>query len=276
MKLATIRTNDTTQCVRVDTDSGVAVEVGQPDVGALLRLPDWPDLAEAAGGREHDAAGLDLAPLIVRPDKIVCVGLNYRSHILETGNQLPQHPALFAKYSRALIGAHDDIALPSGSIAVDWEAELAVIIGRPVRHAGPEEARSAIAGYSVLNDVSVRDWQFRTSEWLQGKTFEGTTPLGPWLETDAGGDGRPQLDIECVVDGEVMQSANTGDLVFGPVDLVCYISSIVTLDPGDVISTGTPGGVGSVRNPPRFLQPGAVVETRIAGIGECRNVCRAS
>jgi acylpyruvate hydrolase len=156
-----------------------------------------------------------------------------------------RHP-IFAKYRGSLIGAHDDIVLPSVSTMVDWEAELAVIIGTQVRHARRAEAGAAIAGYSVLNDVSMRDWQNRTLQFLQGKTFESSTPLGPWLVTpdEPGAEPGPDQHIGCSVDGEVMQASDTGELVFDAPTLVSYLSTIITLLPGDVIATGTPGGVG--------------------------------
>jgi acylpyruvate hydrolase len=271
MRLATIRTQDGTRAVRLE--GGTAVEVGAPDVGALLGRPDWQSFAATATGAEHDAASLDYAPLVPRPDKIICVGLNYRNHILEMGRELPEHPTLFAKYTSALIGARDDVVLPRVSEKVDWEAELAVVVGAPARYVSVDDARRAIAGYAVCNDVSVRDYQNRTLQWLQGKTFESTTPLGPDLVTldELGDEG---YEITCSVNGAQMQKAMTSDLVFPPAALVSYVSEIVTLVPGDVISTGTPGGVGHARTPPHYLRDGDTVVTRIAGIGECRNRCR--
>lgn len=272
MRLATIRTAAGTRAVRVD--EGTAVETGDVDLRALLEQPDWAERAAAADGPTHAVADLDYAPLIPVPEKIICVGLNYRDHVREMGHDMPEHPTLFAKYAPALIGAHDDIVLPSVSDKVDWEAELVVVIGRPVRHATPADAAAAIAGYSVLNDVSVRDYQRRTSQFLQGKTFECSTPLGPWLVTpDELPDGG--WDISTTLDGETMQHSNTGELVFTPIDLIGYLSAIITLNPGDVIATGTPGGVGHARKPPRYLTDGATVVTSVAGVGELRNVARA-
>jgi acylpyruvate hydrolase len=272
VRLATIRTAAGTRAVRVDGPQ--AVETGDADVRALLERPDWPAHAAAAAGPVHAVDGLDLAPLVPAPEKILCVGQNYADHIAEMGHQPPAYPTIFAKFAPALVGAHDDIVLPSVSQAVDYEAELTVVIGRPVRHATPEQARAAIAGYTVMNDVSVRDWQMRTSQFLQGKTFEATTPLGPYLVTpDELPDGG--WEISTVIDGETRQHSTTDQLVFGVLDLVGYLSTVVTLRPGDVIATGTPGGVGHARKPPRYLTDGATVVTAIAGVGECRNTCLA-
>jgi acylpyruvate hydrolase len=271
MKLATIREGGRTVAVRIDGEEAVVLDA--PDVGAVLRRPDWRSWAADAGGSRRPVDGLDFAPVVVAPDKIVCVGLNYRNHILEMGRELPPYPTLFAKYRLALIGARDPILLPAVSERVDWEAELGVIISAPARHVAVDDAAGAIAGFSVLNDVSVRDFQNRTLQWLQGKTFESTTPLGPYLVTADESPG-PSREIVCEVDGELMQKADTADLVFDPAALVAYISQIVTLEPGDVIATGTPGGVGTARTPPRYLAEGETVVTRIAGLGECRNRCR--
>jgi acylpyruvate hydrolase len=276
VKLTTLRTPDGTRAARVD--GGTAVEIDAPDLGALLAEPAWRERAAAADGARHDLAGADLAPLVPRPGKILCVGLNYRTHILEMGRELPEHPTLFAKFAEALVGPHDPVALDPASEAVDWEAELAVVVGAPVRRASEAEAEAAIAGFAVLNDVTMRDWQYRTLQWLQGKTFEATTPFGPQLVTpdELPGGVRPALDLTCAVDGETVQTANTSDLVFDPVALVAYISRIVTLNPGDVIATGTPGGVGHARKPPRYLGDGAVLTTEIEGLGSQRNTARAA
>jgi acylpyruvate hydrolase len=272
MRLATIRTATGTRAVRLD--GAQAVETGDADLRALLERPDWPAHAAAAAGPVHGLDGLDYAPLVPAPEKILCVGQNYADHIAEMGNTPPAFPTIFAKFAPSLVGAYDDIVLPPESDKVDYEAELAVVIGRPVRRATAAQAEAAIAGYTVLNDVSARDWQFRTSQYLQGKTFERSTPLGPWLvtpdELPAGG-----WAISTVVDGETRQDSTTDELVFGVVELIEYLSTVLTLNPGDVIATGTPGGVGHGRKPPRYLTDGAVVVTAIAGIGELRNTCRA-
>ncbi|MET9242234.1 fumarylacetoacetate hydrolase family protein [Nonomuraea sp. NPDC003709] len=271
MRLATLRLPHRTTAARIDGD--LAVEVGAPDVGALLADPRWREVAAAADGPRHPLSTADLAPVVPRPGKIVCVGLNYRNHILEMGRELPEHPTLFAKFAEALVGPYDDIALPAVSDAVDWEAELAVIIGTAARNVSPEQAAASIAGYSVINDVTARDYQYRTLQWLQGKTFESSTPFGPYLVTPDELEG-VTMTMQCEVDGEVVQETDTSDLVFGPAELISYVSRIITLQPGDVIATGTPGGVGHARKPPRYLADGNKVVTRIAGLGELVNVAR--
>ena len=268
MRLGTIRTVSGTSAVRIDGDR--AIEIGASDVGTLLAAGDWRALAGSADGPRHRITDLSYAPVVPRPGKIICVGLNYRSHIIEMGRDLPEYPTLFAKYPEALIGAFDPLTLPAESDQVDWEAEMAVVVGRRVRQADAARASEAIAGYSIINDVTMRDWQYRTTEWLQGKTFEATTPFGPHLVTPD--EIAPDAKISCLVDAEVVQDSTIADLLFGPVDLVRYISTILTLDPGDVIATGTMGGVGHARTPPRYLQNGQTLVARIEGIGETVNL----
>ncbi len=272
MRFASVRSPSGGFAVRLD--GSVAVRLPFSDVGAMLAAG-----AEVAGGREVGvdeeipAAGLDLAPVVPDPPRIFCVGLNYRAHILEMKRELPQYPTLFAKFAAALVGSGDEITLPRDSASVDWEAELAVVVGRAGRHLTEAEAVEAIAGYAVVNDVTARDFQNRTPQWLQGKTFEGTCPLGPVLVTPDEVDHARDLEITCEVDGEVVQRARTSDLLFSPAALVSYVSRLLTLRPGDVVCTGTPGGVGAGMDPPRFLQDGCVVRTAIEGIGELVNVC---
>jgi acylpyruvate hydrolase len=217
----------------------------------------------------------DLAPVVTRPSKIICLGLNYKAHIEEMQGELPSYPTLFAKFATALTGPRDPIVLPKASKAVDWEAELGFVIGRRVRNASLVEALEAIAGYTIVNDVSMRDWQWRTSEWLQGKTWECCTPVGPALVSPEEVDHAADLLLRCEVDGAVMQEARTSDLLFKPAEIVQYVSEILTLDPGDLISTGTPAGVGAGRQPPVFLRPGNVMRTSIEGLGELVNECVA-
>ncbi|TRV75764.1 fumarylacetoacetate hydrolase family protein [Streptomyces sp. 130] len=270
MKLATLRTADGTRAVRVDGDT--LVDLGYADLGALFAEDDWQGRAAAASGTAYPVDGADFAPVVPNPSKIVCVGHNYTNHIKEMGRELPSHPTLFPKFADTLIGANDDIAKPAETDALDWEVELAVVIGKQVRRADEQQAADAIAGFTVMNDISLRDWQFRTIEWTQGKIWEATTPVGPYVVTpDEVGGVRPALEVKTVVDGEAVQGDDTGTLLFDPVFLVRYISTVITLRPGDIIATGTPAGVGNARDPKVFLLPGQTVVTEIAGLGACSN-----
>jgi 2-keto-4-pentenoate hydratase/2-oxohepta-3-ene-1,7-dioic acid hydratase in catechol pathway len=273
VRLATVRTPSGTRAVRVD--GGALFDLGVDDVGALLADPDWSSKAAAAETPfDSGSDSPQYAPVILAPSKIVCVGLNYRNHIQEMGRDLPEYPTLFAKFADCLLGANDDIQRPPETKEFDWEAELAVIIGRRVRRASGTAAEEAIAGFAVLNDITCRDWQFRTREWLQGKAWDSSTPLGPHLVTPdvLPGGVRPTLDVRLTIEGETMQEDNTGDLLFDPVALVEYVSTMVRLNPGDIIATGTPGGVGHARTPARNLVGGEKVVTEIEGLGTLENL----
>jgi acylpyruvate hydrolase len=270
MRLATVRNGDGTRAARVDGDE-------------LVRLP-FADVVEALGssddlgavdGERSALADATLAPVVPHPEKIVCVGLNYAKHAAEAGLDVPSHPPLFAKYARSLIGAGEDIVLPANSDKVDWEVELGVVIGRPARHVSVADALDYVAGYTIVNDVSMRDWQKRTSQFLQGKTFEASSPAGPWLVTADEVPDPQALEMRCSVDDELMQQTSTSDMVFSVAEVIAYISEIITLVPGDLIATGTPSGIGSARRPQVFLQDGNVLISEIDGIGEMRNTCRA-
>lgn len=276
MRLATIRADGGFRAVKVAGD--VLTDLCAAGLGEFLAMPDWRERAEAASATHPTAvnyplSGADFAPLVPNPSKVVCVGLNYRNHIQEMGRELPEYPTIFAKFADTLIGAHDDLAKPPETDKWDWEAELAIVIGRPVRRAAGSDAAAAIAGFTVLNDLSARDWQARTGEWLQGKAWHASTPVGPFLVTpdELPGGTSPRLTISLTVDGETMQRDSTADLLFGPVKLVEYISTITRLNPGDIIATGTPGGVGQGRKPPRFLVGGETVTAAIEGLGQTVN-----
>ena len=269
MRLTTLRTPDGTSAARVE--GGDALLLPYPDIGAMLADPDW---TTAAAGAEAPRPLTDhsLATLVPRPNKIICLGLNYATHIAEMGRPTPAHPTLFAKFDGSLIGAHDDIHMPAVSDDLDWEAELGVVIGRAGRSIAPADALDHVGGYTVVNDITVRDWQHRTREFLSGKTFEATTPVGPALVTpDELPPGASGLEIRCLVDGHVMQESNTADLLFDVAATISYVSTIITLLPGDLIATGTPGGVGAGRDPQVFLTEGQQVETVIEGVGTLRN-----
>lgn len=268
MRLATIRLDHATMAVRVDNETTGTVIDGYADLSQLLADPQWRTVAADAVGDRVDLGSADYAPVVPRPGKIVCVGLNYRSHIAEMGRELPEYPTLFTKFAEALTGPYDDVVVPAYAASqLDWEAELAVVIGSMARRVSAEDADRYIAGYSVINDYTMRDYQYRTLQWDQGKTFEATSGFGPFLDTDY------QLgsSIQTRLEGEVMQKATTDDLVFTPAQLIEYISHIVPLQPGDVIITGTTGGVGHARKPARYLQDGETVEVTIEGLGTVRN-----
>ncbi len=273
MRLTTMRTGSGTAAGRVEGEE--VVELPYPDVGALVASPDWRTRAGEWDGRRRSLGDIALAPLVLQPPKIICVGLNYRSHILEMGRELPAHPTLFAKYSNALLGPTDDLVLPAVSEQVDWEVELGVVLGAPGRRLSAEAALGIIAGFTVVNDVSMRDWQWRTDEWLQGKTFEASTPVGPVLVTPDEVDHARDLALTCSVDGTVMQSSRTSDLLFSPAEIVAYVSQFTSLQAGDLLATGTPGGVGAGRAPQVFLRCGQVVRATVEGIGSLVNTCVA-
>ena len=211
-----------------------------------------------------------LGPPIPDPDKIICLGLNYRRHAEEAGLSIPTVPILFAKYRNALSGPTSPIILPSMSEEIDYEGELAVVVGKRCRGISAKEALKYVAGYMALNDVSARDLQFRTGQWLSGKTLDTFAPCGPALVINEIGD--PQsLNISTRVNSQTLQQGNTCNMIFSVAETVSYISQLMTLEPGDIIATGTPEGVGFKRNPPIFLHHGDVVEVEIEGIGTLRN-----
>ncbi|GAA3583311.1 fumarylacetoacetate hydrolase family protein [Klugiella xanthotipulae] len=243
-------------------------------VSELLLDPQWRDRATTAAGRTEPLPHPEFATVVPSPGKIFCCGLNYSEHIRETGRAIPEYPTLFAKFADTLCGPEADILLTGDSTRVDWEAELAVVIGATIYRGDEAEASRAIAGYTVANDVSMRDWQHRTLQWLQGKAFDASTPLGPVLVTADAVDPAAGLDITCQVNGVTVQHGNTATLVFSAAALVSYISQFSTLRPGDVVLTGTPGGVGMAMQPPQFLTEGDVLTTTIEGIGTMTNRIR--
>ncbi|MEX5301899.1 fumarylacetoacetate hydrolase family protein [Kocuria sabuli] len=269
MKLATLRTGTTTTAARLDGNTFTEID-GYADLGALLADENWQQIAADASGPQHPAASAELETVVVDPSKILCVGLNYRSHIQEMGRELPGYPTVFAKFTDTLTGPHDAIEAVAEDTQLDWEGELVVVVGKRAHKVDEEDAGRYIAGYSVANDISMREWQFRTKEWLQGKIWARSTPVGPVMVTaDEFDPGAATLRTR--VNGETMQEHSTGDLLFSPEHLVSYFSTILPLHPGDIILTGTPGGVGRARNPQVFLTSGDVVEVEIDGIGALTN-----
>jgi 2-keto-4-pentenoate hydratase/2-oxohepta-3-ene-1,7-dioic acid hydratase in catechol pathway len=220
------------------------------------------------------AAGqVELLPPVPDPPKILCIGLNYRDHAKENNRAIPTEPVLFAKFHNTLIGPDDPIRLPKVSQKVDYEAELVVVIGKRGRDITKDRAMEHVAGYTIGHDVSARDWQFKGEEkqWVIGKTFDTFAPTGPHLITADEVPDPHNLDIKLRLNGEVMQNSNTREFIFRVPDLIAYLSQAVTLEPGDLIFTGTPPGVGVARKPPVFLKPGDVAEVEIEGLGVLRN-----
>ncbi|MGQ4430825.1 fumarylacetoacetate hydrolase family protein [Streptomyces sp. SAS_260] len=265
MKLATVAHGGRTTAAVLDGDRWRALPAD--DLSALLTTTATDRIPDLAG------AGLPGATPVLplpSPRKVVCCGLNYADHITEMGRELPAHPTLFAKFADTLTGPEDDLVLPPG-VDVDWEAELAVVVGTEIRDADLDTAERAIAGYTIANDISVRDWQKRTLQWFQGKAWDRTTPLGPVVVTPDELDPVAGVDVICRIDGVERQRGNTRTLVFDAADLLAYVSTFTVLRPGDLVLTGTPGGVGSGMTPPVFLADGDLVETEIPGIGTLRN-----
>jgi 2-keto-4-pentenoate hydratase/2-oxohepta-3-ene-1,7-dioic acid hydratase in catechol pathway len=228
-------------------------------------------VSKPPAGSTFPLASVRLLAPVPRPPKLICIGLNYRDHAAEARQEIPKVPTIFAKFSNVVIGPDQPIVLPKISRKPDYEAEFMFIIGAGGRHIAAEDWQRHVFGYTVFNDVSARDFQSVTSQWMIGKTFDTFAPMGPYLVSADEVPDPHALDISLSIGGEVLQHSNTRELIFKVPDLVAYLSSVVTLEPGDVVATGTPGGVGFARKPPRYLQPGDEVIIRIEGIGELRN-----
>lgn len=219
----------------------------------------------------HKLSDVKLLAPIPKPRKLICVGLNYRDHAAETNTPIPNVPTIFNKFATAVIGPGDSIVLPKVSKMPDFEAEFAFVIGKGGRHIKAEDWRQHMFGYTIVNDVTGRDYQRATSQWLMGKTFDTFAPMGPWIVTADEIPDPHALDIQLEINGEVMQNSNTRELIFKIPELVAFLSSVFTLEPGDIVSTGTPAGVGVARTPQRFLKPNEIVTVRIPAIGELTN-----
>jgi acylpyruvate hydrolase len=266
---------------------GIAANDGSGWHGVTERESGFPGtLPELiARGADLSRAGRDLLPMqaidlsavrilppVPRPPKILCVGLNYDDHLEESGLKKPVYPEIFARFATSLIAHGEPIRQPPESLTLDYEAELAVVIGRGGRRIERDKALDHVAGYSLFNDATIREFQLRTPQWTMGKNFDGTGAFGPWLVTpDALPPGAHGLRIQGRLNGRVMQDASTGRLIFGVAALIELISVAIALEPGDVIITGTPGGVGAARKPPVFMQPGDVFEVEIEGMGVLSN-----
>ncbi|HTW85760.1 MAG TPA: fumarylacetoacetate hydrolase family protein [Candidatus Sulfotelmatobacter sp.] len=259
-------------------------------VDLLAADPDLPDSVAGvlAGGpavlaraaRAADAAGpayrsrrdeIELRPPVPNPAKIICIGLNYRDHAAEVKLELPSFVAVFAKWPNTLIADGDPIVIPAASHRVDYEAELAFVVGTRARHVAEADALAVIGGYTCFNDVSVRDYQARTSQWTMGKVWDTHGPCGPYVVTADEIPDPNALRIACSIDGEVLQDSSTAQMVFSVPRLVAELSAVMTLEPGDIVATGTPAGVGMSRNPRRWIKPGERVRVEIERIGALEN-----
>ncbi len=236
---------------------------------ALDRVQRW--LYDPPWGEISKLADVTLHAPLMRPPKIICIGLNYRAHAIESKMEIPVVPTVFSKFATSVIGSGQAIVLPRNSTKPDYEAEMAVIIGKRGRHIAAENWKDHVFGYANFNDVSARDFQMRTSQWTIGKTFDTFAPMGPAIVTADEVPDPHALDISTIINGEVLQYSNTDDLIFKIPELIAFLSSVFTLEPGDVIATGTPSGVGFARTPPRWLMPGDEVVVRVQGLGELRN-----
>ena len=247
------------------------------DATLFERLNDVAHAAATADPSRAVAVPAVLLPPVPPPEKILCIGLNYLDHAIETGAQPPTEPIVFSKFNTALVGHGGPIVLPAASSQVDYEAELVVVIGRRARHVVAAEALSYVAGYTCGHDVSARDWQKGRpgGQWLLGKSFDSFAPLGPWLVTADEIADPANLRVQMLIGQETLQDSTTAQLIFDIPHLIAHLSSLMTLNPGDLIYTGTPPGVGAARTPPRFLQPGDVCTVQIAGIGRLINPCVA-
>ncbi|MEO8042896.1 MAG: fumarylacetoacetate hydrolase family protein [Acidobacteriota bacterium] len=242
---------DLLRCYDLETDfvtpASIAVESG--------KLPTF------------DLGDVDLASPVPRSGKIICIGLNYRNHAIESGMEIPKSPIIFSKFQTCVIGSEEPIVLPSGSTQVDYEAELAVVIGRRAKNVNAADAMNYVFGYTNFNDVSARDFQFADGQWQRGKSCDTFAPMGPYITTKDEIDDPHKLRIQFRLNGGTMQDSTTAELIFRIPELIEFLSASITLEPGDVIATGTPPGVGFARKPPVFMKDGDVAEVEIEGLG---------
>lgn len=262
-------------------DLSVAAPELPQDLLALLEAgPQALEQAAAAGKSADDSAIIDedsiqFLPLIQRPPKIICIGRNYAAHAKEGGAEPPTYPEIFYRGATSLIGHKQPIIRPECSDKLDYEAELVAIVGKKARHVSKEDALSVIAGYSIFNDATLRDYQRKSTQWTIGKNFDGTGAFGPeFISADELPAGAHGLQIQTRLNGRVMQNANTEDFIFPVADLVVRLSECMTLEPGDVIVTGTPAGVGYARTPPVFMKDGDICEVEIEGVGTLVNAIK--
>ena len=277
MRLVTFRTGNTVPQLGVlSGDHVVSLAPAYTDMTSLLSAGEtgmaYARQAEGSGTQtNYLLRDVTLLAPVLHPGKIIAVGLNYRDHAIETKQEIPTSPIIFAKFTSSINGPDAPVVLPGDDPQPDYEAELAVVIGRKAKAVPEADALQCVAGYMPLNDVSARRWQFADKQWVRGKSCDTFCPTGPWLTThDAVADPHA-LAIKMRLNGDVVQNSNTSNLIFRIPALIAFISAAITLEPGDIIATGTPDGVGVFRKPPLFLKPGDVMEVDIEGLGVLRN-----
>ena len=253
-------------------DAADALGDGPATVRGLLEAGALDDLRRAVEGADSSgpAAGVELLPPVPDPEKIVCIGLNYAAHAAEAGLEPPEAPTFFAKFRNALVADGATVALPRASSKVDYEAEIAFVVGRPAAEIDVADALDHVAGYTLLNDLSARDLQFQTPQWIPGKVFDGSAPCGPALVTPDEAGAPDAIGLSLDLNGERLQEATSEDLIFGVAELLAHLSTLMTLVPGDIVSTGTPAGVGGSRQPRVWLKPGDEVVVASPQLGELR------
>lgn len=272
MKITTYSVNGT-ESFGVVTDDGIIdakpLAGGPQTLREAIAAGALEKIAAAAAGKspDHSLADIEFLPVIPDPDKIIAIGLNYRSHVLEGGRDLPEYPMIFTRFANSQVGHGQAMVKPRVSDIFDFEGEMAVIIGKTCRHVSEADALSVVAGYSCYNDGSIRDYQRHTSQFGPGKNFYKSGAFGPWMVTADEIPDPQVLDISTVLNGQTMQSANTKDMIFDVATVISYVSNISELQPGDVIASGTPSGVGQSREPQVFMQPGDTCEIHIENVG---------
>jgi 2-keto-4-pentenoate hydratase/2-oxohepta-3-ene-1,7-dioic acid hydratase in catechol pathway len=243
-------------------------------VRELLASGSLAEAAAISGGESVPLAQIELQPPVPDPEKVVCIGLNYRAHAAEAGIEPPETPTFFAKFANALAAPGTAVPLPAASAKVDFEAEVAFVVGRRVKEVAESDALDHVAGYMLLNDLSARDLQFATPQWMPGKVFDASAPCGPALVTPDEAGPADGISFSLTLNGETMQAASTDDLIFSVPALVAHLSSLMTLEPGDIVSTGTPAGVGSTRQPRVWLKPGDEIKISSPTLGVLRTAIR--
>ncbi|MGY4688508.1 fumarylacetoacetate hydrolase family protein [Salibacterium sp. K-3] len=272
LEKGTVRALERAQALAPNDVKGI-LEGGEDSHECLREAVSFAKKNPHSGGEQliYERSEVSLQAPLSNPQKILCVGLNYQDHILEMGRDMPEYPVTFAKFANTIIGPEDNIPKYSFSEKLDYEAEFAIVIGKQAKNVREAEALQYAGGYTIANDITYRDLQKRTLQWLQGKSVDGTAPLGPWIVTPDELKDPDNLEISLTVNGEERQHSNTENLVFDAAKLIAFYSELLTLEPGDIILSGTPGGVGAAGDPQTFLQEGDTVEIRVDGIGLLKN-----